>query len=359
MRWHPLTIADVRVETERAISVAFDVASDMRPDFAYHAGQFLTLRAAIDGEEVRRSYSLCSPPISGEWRIAVKRVPHGRFSNWFVEHAHVGMTLEVAIPDGRFVYRPASDPERLLLVAAGSGITPVMAIAATALECNPAAQVTLLYGNATVPDIMFREALEDLRDRFLSRFQLIHCLSREMLDAPIARGRIDARKLDLLFSTLVQAATVTHVYACGPGDLADVVLQTAVAAGVPPERVQRELFLAPGQRPAVARSPSQPLAEAAASDGARVRLTADGKTREFCLPANGPSLLDAALAAGFDVPFSCKSGVCCTCRARLRSGTVRMDANWTLTADEIAAGYVLTCQAHPVSATLEVSFDER
>lgn len=364
MRWYPLRIADVRPETEDAVSISFDVPVEDRAAFAFSAGQFLTLRAVIDGEECRRSYSLCSAPASGEWRIAVKRVPGGRMSNWVADTLRPGAVLELQPPDGRFVYRPGDTPERLLLIAAGSGITPILAIATTALTENPAAQVTLLYGNRRVRDILFKEEIEDLRDRHHTRFHVIHCLSREAQEAPLNEGRIDAPKLERLFGTLVEPRALSGLYVCGPGDLAEIVSAAARAAGVAADRIHRELFTAPGSAPS-ARQPLRAASPVSAPSGpstgrcAKVRLTADGLTREFELAPDGPPLLEAALAAGADLPFSCKAGVCCTCRAKVLEGQVRMDANWTLEPHEVAAGFVLTCQAHPVSDTLVISFDER
>ncbi len=363
MRWYALPVAEIRPETDDAVSVRFEVPAQDRAAFAFSAGQFLTLRAVVEGEECRRSYSLCSTPASGEWRIGVKRVPGGRLSNWVADTLRVGDQVEVLPPDGRFIYRPAAGPERLLLIAAGSGITPILAIATTALTENPAAQVTLLYGNRRVRDILFKEELEDLRDRHHTRFHVIHCLSREAQEAPLNEGRIDAAKLARLFATLIDPGGLTGVYVCGPGDLAETATVAARAAGVAAERIHREHFTAPGSPQPVA--PPKAVAGlpgpsgASAGCRARVRLTADGLTREFELAEDGPVLLDAALAAGADLPFSCKSGVCCTCRAKVLEGRVRMDANWTLEPHEVEAGFVLTCQAHPVSDTLVVSFDER
>ncbi|MFN3628943.1 MAG: 1,2-phenylacetyl-CoA epoxidase subunit PaaE [Casimicrobiaceae bacterium] len=362
MRWYPLRVAEVRPETEDAVSVRFEVPAQDRAAFAFSAGQFLTLRAVIDGEECRRSYSLCSTPASGEWRIGVKRVAGGRMSNWLADTVRGGHWVDVLPPDGRFTYRPAAEPERLLLIAAGSGITPILAIATTALAENPAAQVTLLYGNRRVRDILFKEEIEDLRDLHHTRFHVIHCLSREAQEAPLNEGRIDAAKLERIFATLIDPQSLTGVYVCGPGDLAETVTAVARAAGVAAERVHRELFTSPGAAtPSVAPRSAAGKSDAArpAMRLARVRLTADGITREFDLAEDGPALLDAALAAGADVPFSCKSGVCCTCRAKVLDGQVRMDANWTLEPHEVAAGFVLTCQAHPVSDTLVVTLDER
>ncbi len=358
MRWHRLRIVQVQPETDAALLIGFEVPPDLRSEMAYQAGQFLSLRAWIQGEEVRRSYSLCSSPLDSLWQVGVKRVPGGVFSHWLHEHARPGLEIEVAPPEGRFVYRvPARpEPEHLLLVAGGSGITPILSIVQTALRSNPLAQVSLVYGNRRVRDIMFKEALEDLRDLFHDRFQLLHCLSKERQEAPLAQGRIDHAKMKRILGTCLDPQRLTGVYVCGPGDMAEACLAAAREAGVAEDRLHREWFAAPDGKP---RAQAVRPREQAASNASRVRITVDGLTRELSLAESGPAILDAALAEGIELPYSCKAGVCCTCRARLLSGTVHLDAHHSLTPAELASGHILTCQAHPTSATVELSFDAR
>ncbi|MCX8098161.1 MAG: 2Fe-2S iron-sulfur cluster-binding protein [Casimicrobiaceae bacterium] len=364
MRFHRLRVCDVQRETEEAVSIAFEVPEALRPRFHFVAGQFVTLRLWLDGEELRRSYSLCSSPASRQWRIAVKRVPDGRVSTWLNTALRVGDTVEVAEPEGRFIYRPGSARERIMCVAAGSGITPVLSILTTALESNSQAKCFLLYGNRRVRDILFREALEDLRDRFLPRFSIVHCLSREAQEWPLQEGRIDRAKLERVFEHLVDPRSLDALYVCGPDALAELVSSTALSVGVAPSAIHRERFVAPGQlRPLTPRRETRAKSgedgAVVTVPGAWVRLTCDGWTRAFFWKRDGTTLLDAGLAQGFDLPYSCKAGVCATCRARVLAGRVRMEENFALEAHEIAQGFVLACQAHPESDTLHVSFDVR
>lgn len=355
--FHALEILDVTRETADCISVSFAVPDALRSTFAYRAGQYVTLRADVGDRELRRSYSLCSAPHEGEWRVAIKRVEGGMFSQWAHALLRAGDTLDVLPPDGHFVYIPQADQaRRIVLLASGSGITPVFSILKTALEAESRSVVTLVFGNRSVKEIIFREQIEDLRDRFLSRFQLIHTLSGEVQEAPIANGRIDGQKIASVMPHLIDPLGVDELYICGPGAMIEAAASACEAAGVPPLKIHKELFGVPG----VAAIAGAPIAADSTTDEcAVVSVIADGIERELRVAFKGGSVLDAVLASGMDVPYACKAGVCCTCRAQVLEGEVRMDANYTLEQHEVDRGFVLTCQSHPVTDRVRLSFDGR
>ncbi|TAG05443.1 MAG: phenylacetic acid degradation protein [Burkholderiales bacterium] len=355
--FYPLVVSNIRRETADCVSIALRVPSELREQFLFVAGQYVNVRSRIGDQEIRRSYSICSAPASGELRIAVKRVDGGQFSQWANSLLREGDLLDTTPPDGRFRYVPnASRARRVLLLAAGSGITPMLSILTTLLETEPLSQVTLIYGNRRVRDIVFKESIEDLRDRFLTRFQLIHTLSGEVQESPLASGRLNAEKLRDVFSSVVDPALLSDVYVCGPSEMINECVDATIAAGVTPPLIHKELFGAPRAR---GQSVAVQSAASNAEEGAKVTVTADGIARQLHVGFRGESILEVALAAGIDAPFACKAGVCCTCRAQVTEGTVRMDANFTLEQDEIDRGFVLSCQAHPTSPTVALSFDTR
>lgn len=359
--FHPLEIKDVRRETADCISVAFEIPDELKDAFAYRSGQYVTLRAEVGDQELRRSYSLCSAPLHHEWRIAIKRVDDGMFSQWAHALLRAGESIDVLPPDGHFKYPPEGEEPRnvllrhshVLLLAAGSGITPILSILTTLLEQHPKTNVTLVYGNRRVNDIIFKEQIEDLRDQYLTRFQLIHTLSGEIQEAPIANGRLDGAKLSQLFGTLIDPKKIDHVYICGPNEMIASCVEACVHAGMAADRVHKELFGAPTG------APPRPQRDASSGDGAKVLIVADGIERELVVPYRGESVLDIVLRAGIDVPYACKAGVCCTCRAQVLEGEVRMDANYTLEQHEVDRGFVLTCQSHPATPIVKLSYDAR
>jgi len=354
--FHPLEVRAVTRETHDCISVEFAVPDEWRDSFAYRAGQYLTLRAEVGDRELRRSYSLCSAPADNVWRVAIKRVDGGQFSQWAHALLRPGETIDVLPPDGKFVFEPdASRSRHLLLLAAGSGITPVIAILKTLLEQEPQSRVTLVYGNRRVKDIIFKEAIEDLRDRFLSRFQLLHTLSREAQEAPISNGRLDGAKVRALFEGGLLPANIDEVYICGPLAMIESCAAACADAGIASERIHKELFGVP-EALRVTRDAPGTVTD---GDSARVEVLVDGIERVLAVGYRGESVLEVALAAGIDVPYACKAGVCCTCRAQVIEGEVRMDANYTLEQHEVDRGFVLTCQSHPVSDRVRISYDER
>jgi len=358
-RFHRLAVADVQRETPYAVVVTFDVPDDLAAAYRFTQGQFLTLRADLDGEEVRRSYSICSAAHEPRLRVAIKRVDGGRFSIYANERLEPGAALEVMTPEGRFFTRldPAHRKHHVAF-AAGSGITPVLSLVKTTLAAEPESRFTLVYGNRYVRSIMFCDELEDLKDRYLGRFALYHVLSRDHQEVELFNGRIDEAKCAVLFDTLIPIAGIDEAFVCGPAGMIDSVTAALKRHGLPPERLHVERFASPTQpAPQVARV-GAPLADAE-GPAANVTVIADGKTRHVRVAYEGESILDMALHAGADLPFACKAGVCCTCRARLVEGEVRMDKNFALDDAELARGFVLTCQSHPVTERVVLSYDER
>ncbi|SMG02673.1 1,2-phenylacetyl-CoA epoxidase subunit PaaE [Burkholderia singularis] len=358
-QFHPLRIRDVRPETADAVTVSFDVPPELRDAYRFTQGQFVTLKAHIGGEETRRSYSICIGTTDydrdGELRIGIKRVRGGRFSNFAFDTLKPGQTIDVMTPDGRFfTHLNAGHGKHYVAFAGGSGITPVLAIVKTMLELEPRSTFTLIYGNRSADSIMFAETLEDLKNRFMQRFALYHVLSDEIQDVELFNGVLDQPKCATFLQTLVPAATIDEAFICGPAPMMDAAEAALAAAGVPRERVHVERFGTPLPQ---AGAPAVEITEA--TPAADLEIVIDGKTRKLRLPYEGASLLDVGLHAGIALPYACKGGVCCTCRAKVLEGEVRMDKNYTLEPQEIADGFVLTCQCHPVSSKVIVSFDER
>ncbi len=360
-RFQPLTVTDVRRETNDTVSIAFDLPHDLKETFAYQPGQYLTLRTTLDGEEVRRSYSICAGVPDGELRVAVKTVPGGRFSTWANETLKAGDTIDAMTPMGRFTAPIEPDKAKsYVLFAAGSGITPVMSILRTVLALEPDSDVTLFYGNRTTGSIIFREQLEDLKNRHMGRLRVFHVLSREKQDVELFQGRIDGAKAGRLLDGLCDAADIDHLFVCGPEAMIEGVRDAAEQRGLDKTRVHFELFTTPGEQ---SKGPARATMAAEERDGAdavHVTLRMDGDLWRFDMP-HGETVLDAAHDAGLDVPFSCKGGVCATCRCKVTSGAVEMDNNYSLDDDEVEGGFVLSCQARPTvdTTSLEVDFDAR
>ncbi len=357
-RFHPLRVADLRRETADAVSIAFDVPDALRDAYRFEPGQYLTLRARLGGEEVRRSYSICSGPDDGELRIAIKRVDGGAFSEWANTSVATGDLLDVMTPTGRFgvVHDPVRDPSQprvYAAFAAGSGITPVLSIARGVLAREPGSRMFLFYGNRSTDDMLFRDALEQLKDRHMRRLSVFHVLSREQQDVPVLNGRLDAEKVRLLLRHVVPADTIDHAFICGPGEMIDEVEGALLGLGLQRSQLHVERFVsalggAPRPKPEV-RHAEAPFAVA--------RLTSDGRSRDVPV-AEGESVLDAALRAGMDLPYACKGGMCSTCRARVVEGGVRMELNFSLEPWELEAGFTLTCQARPTTPRVEIDFDQ-
>ena len=352
-RFHPLAIAEIRRETPDAVSIRFAVPDSLRTAFAFAPGQYLTLRAAIDGEDIRRSYSICSAPEDGELRIGVRRVAGGAFSRLANETLKPGDVVEVMPPEGRFTPSPANVGRHILCIAAGSGITPVLSIARSILAREPASRVTLVYGNRTSGSVMFAEAIEDLKNRHLGRFAVTHLLSRESQDVALLSGRITGGKLRELAQGIVDFASVDEAFLCGPEAMIAEAKAALAGLGVAPERVRSELFTTAAPR----RNFRPPEAAEATKTLARITVTLDGKRHAFDLLQGDASLIEAGERNGVDIPFSCRGGMCCTCRCRIESGAAEMAVNYSLEAWELQAGFILACQARPSTAELALDFD--
>lgn len=353
LHFHRLAVRSVRPEADDALAVTFDVPADLAGRYRFAAGQSVTLRTVLDGEDVRRSYSICAAP--GEpLRVGVRRVPGGRFSTWLHAALKPGDAIDVMEPEGRFGAALATRPRHLLAVAGGSGITPILGVLKAALAADPAARATLVYANRTLASTMFREELADLKNRHLARFAWVPVFSREPIDVPLAAGRVDASKLA---EVLKIAGVPDEVFVCGPHAFNDEVEAALQAQGIAPGRIHVERFGVPPALSADAATAHAP--QPGDAETARITIVRDGVAREVGFGPGDESLLAAAGRAGLDVPYSCRSGVCATCKAKVLDGAVRMDRNFALEPGEVAAGFVLTCQAHPTTPRVTVSFDER
>jgi ring-1,2-phenylacetyl-CoA epoxidase subunit PaaE len=355
-RFHRLRIADLKRETRDAVSIAFDVPAEMRDLYAFAPGQYLTLRTMLEDEEVRRSYSICSGPDDGELRIAVKQVDGGAFSTWANTSLHAGDEMDVMTPTGRFGVAHVAEEARIHVgFAAGSGITPILSIARGILAREKRSQFFLFYGNRSGGEMLFREQLEELKDRFLGRLSVFHVLSKEEQDIPILNGRLDGEKVRVLLRHIIPAEQVDHIFVCGPTGMSDDIDATLREMGVPEERVHIERFVsALGGKPRPKVAPSTAEVETAHRTAS---LIVDGNRRDVKV-AEGEAILDAALRAGLDLPYACKGGMCSTCRAKVVEGTVEMEVNYSLEPWETKAGFVLTCQSHPTSEHVVIDYDQ-
>jgi ring-1,2-phenylacetyl-CoA epoxidase subunit PaaE len=352
--FHPLTIAAIDPVTDDSVAITFEVPEQLRADYAFTQGQHLTIRTELAGDDVRRNYSICAPVSSGQLRVAVKRLPGGAFSEHALDVLQPGDVLDVMTPSGRFFTQlDPTNTKHYVCVAAGSGITPVLSIVATTLETEPHSQVTLVYANRTHKSVMFLEEVEDLKDSYPDRFQLIHVLSREPQEVELFSGRLDADRMARLLESLLPPDTVDEWFLCGPFDMVSDLRKLLISEGVAKKAVHAEVFHVESAG-AVRRTPVQ---SAGPAEGAEVTITLDGRTSSFRLASDGPVVLDAALAVRSDAPFACKGGVCGTCRAKVVEGSVEMDTNWALEPDEVERGYVLTCQSHPTSDKVVLDYD--
>lgn len=351
----PLTVAQVRAETADSVSILFDWPQADSERFAFRPGQHLTLRATIGGEEVRRNYSLCSAPHEKQLRIGIKRVAGGLFSNWVADSIHPGSVVDVLPPLGSFTVDvdPAA-AHHYVGIAGGSGITPVLSLLKAVLNAEPASRFTLLYGNRDSNSVMFLEELANLKDLYLDRLQLLHFLSDEEGELEIFNGLLDGARITDALSALVPVADVSAFFICGPGPMMDGAEQALGALGVDKARIHIERFTAAtptGERRAEIVAASQKAA------GTPIKVRIDGRTRTVSYDAESGNILDSARKAGLPAPYACKAGVCATCRAKVVSGKVEMNARYGLTDEEIAAGYVLTCQSIPLGEGLELDYD--
>jgi ring-1,2-phenylacetyl-CoA epoxidase subunit PaaE len=357
--FHPLRVASIERLTDDAVAITFDVPPELRDQFRFQAGQHVSIRSPVVGDDVRRNYSICAPATGGEQRlrIGVKRIPDGVFSSYVAEHLRPGDVLDIMTPTGTFstALHPGQR-KRYGAIAAGSGITPVLSILSTALEVEPGSSAVLVYVNRTTLNIMFLEDLEDLKNRYPDRFQLIHVLDEEPLDVEILSGRLDADRLGRILDHLVLPDDVDEWFLCGPLPMTDVARKVLLAYGGDDQHIHRELFFVGPPPAAGSRTPAAQAAEP--ETGAEVTVMLDGRSQTFVLPEDGASILDATLRYRADAPFACKNGVCGTCRAKVTEGNVRMDANYALEPADVAAGYALACQSHPAADRVVLDFDQ-
>lgn len=356
LTFHALVVKDVKPETRDAIAVSFEVPPELRERFRFTQGQHVTLKAEIGGEEVRRTYSICSAPHEGQLRVAIKRVGGGRFSPWAHAALVPGASVAVAPPEGRFgVPLHAANRRHYLGFAAGSGITPMLSIVKTTLVAEPHSTFTLVYGNRASSTTMFRQELQDLKDTHLGRFVLLFVMSREQQEIDLLSGRIDKQKCEALFDSWIDLAQIDTTFICGPEAMTREIAAALAERGIDPVRVKTELFLVAGERPR-RRVEASEAGAAASTCHAEVRM--DGRVRTFEIVKGAESVLDAALRQGVELPYSCKGGVCSTCRTLLVKGEVDMDVHYALEDYEIKRGYILACQSFPVSSEIGLDYDE-
>jgi ring-1,2-phenylacetyl-CoA epoxidase subunit PaaE len=352
--FHALRIAEIVPETAEANSIRFEIPPELRDRFAFRAGQHLTLRATLNGEEVRRNYSLCTAPDSNDWLVTVKRIGGGLFSNWVGDSLKAGDTVEVMPPHGSFTTEfDAANSRHLVGIAGGSGITPVMSLVRTLLKAEPNSRFTLLYGNRDSSSVIFLEALAALKDKYLGRLEIYHFLDQEEQDIELFNGMLNRERLEEAITALVpNAGDVDGWFICGPGPMMDAAEGALLDRNVAKDRIHIERFTADRAPGEVTREMAELQTKAV---GVSVSVTLDGRTRKVAFTAG--NILDSARASGLPAPFACKAGVCATCRARVTSGKVEMAARYGLTDEEVAAGYVLTCQSVPVGDGVAVDYD--
>jgi ring-1,2-phenylacetyl-CoA epoxidase subunit PaaE len=352
--FHALRVAEIVPETAEANSIRFEVPPELRDRFAFKAGQHLTLRATINGEEVRRNYSLCTAPDDQDWLVTVKRIGGGLFSNWVGDQLKPGDTIDVMPPHGSFTIEFDAPKQRHLVgIAGGSGITPVMSLIKSTLKYEPNSRFTLLYGNRDSSSVIFLETLAGLKDKYLGRLELYHFLDAEEQDIELFNGMLNRERVDEAIAALVpEASEVDGWFICGPGPMMDAAEGALLDRNIPKDRIHIERFTADRPPEAVTREMAQLQTQA---EGVTVAVTLDGRTRR--VPFTAGNILDSARAAGLPAPFACKAGVCATCRARVTKGKVEMAARYGLTDEEVADGYVLTCQSVPLADGVAVDYD--
>jgi ring-1,2-phenylacetyl-CoA epoxidase subunit PaaE len=359
--FHPLTVSSIAPLTEDSVCIEFDVPAALADDYDFDHGQHLTIRTELAGDDVRRSYSICAPAKSGRLRIGVKVLPGGHFSGFATTRLAVGDVLDVMTPAGTFsTPLDPANAKHYCAIAAGSGITPVMSIIATTLEQEPQSRFTLLFANRTSRTVMFLEELEDLKDRYRDRFHLVHIFSREPQEAALLSGRLDAERLVRLNEALVPVDSVDEWFLCGPYAMIVELRDSLLDRGVDRHHVHTELFHVDEVKPVVTDVPVEGGAEvpAGADGSAEVTITLDGRQSTFTIDDPDTTIMTATLVERPDAPYSCRNGVCGTCRALLVEGEVTMDQNYALDDDEVEEGYVLTCQSHPTTPKVVVDFDD-
>lgn len=355
--FYPLKVKDIRRETEDCVSVAFDVPRELKHVFTFQGGQHLIFRSYnADGEECRRNYSICVSPLDGELRVAVKKIPTGFFSSFVHDRLQVGDELEVSPPQGKFFTQIINNQRKhYVAVAAGSGITPIISLIKSVLTTERQSHFTLIYANRYKHSIIFRETLEALKNQYMDRLSIYHVLSREHAETDLLSGRLDRDKMHVFLSKIIDPKGIHEVFLCGPEELIFLCKDTFLEAGVDEKHIHFELFYS---AKADAKKTERMLrTESVYGPASRVTLKLDGSSMVFDLAHDGASILDAALSHGADLPYSCKGGVCATCKCLLEDGEVSMDVNYALEPDEIERGFILACQSHPISEQVTLNYD--
>jgi len=355
--FHTLKVRDIQEETSTCVSVALEIPEELKEAFSYKAGQYITFKTFIDGEELRRSYSLCSSPLEDDFRVAIKQVDRGKFSGFARSILKKGDMIEVMTPMGNFIAPDYEDRGRnFVAFVAGSGITPVMSLMKTILANHPEDTFTLVYGNQNLQSIIFREEIEALKNIYMGRFQVIHILSREKLETEINNGRINSEKCEQLFDGLLDLKQMNNFFICGPEEMISSVKDFLLSNGVDEKKVHFELFTTGIQT----KREDWKLSHQESNEKlSTVTIKVDDRTYDIKLAYGGDNILDAALKSGADLPYACKGGVCSTCRAKVIEGEVEMEVNYALEKDEVANGFVLTCQSHPTTEKVFIDFDAR
>lgn len=357
MHFEKIRISDIRKETADCVSISFDIPAALKDYFSFKQGQYLTLKKEINGVSIRRSYSICSSPLDNELRIAVKKTPHGIFSTYANEVLKIGDEIELMPPAGKFYTElNPSNENNYVAITAGSGITPILSIIKTTLLTEPKSSFTLVFGNRNRYSILFKEELESLKNKYLARFRIIYILSREKTETDINFGRIDESKCKALFDKIIDPAKTSAFFLCGPEEMVFTVKTFLEEIGVKKNKIHFELFTTANKSSIL--KPIINLGQGTLVKS-KIIVTLDSITFQFDLAFNGESILNAALAHGVDVPFACKAGVCCTCKAKLIEGEVEMDVVYGLEPYEIDQGFILTCQSHPRTEKVVIDFDSR
>ncbi|MFT5263335.1 MAG: ring-1,2-phenylacetyl-CoA epoxidase subunit PaaE [Polaribacter sp.] len=358
-KFHSLQVKDIRRETADAVSIAFDVPETLKADYAFKQGQYLTIKKEINGEELRRNYSVCVSPLSGELRVAIKQVPDGRFSTFANQILKVGDTLDIMTPMGRFFTEVKKGQQKNYIgFAGGSGVTPVMSILKTVLEVEEESTFTLFYANRGFDSIIFNEDIEAMKNKYMDRFIVHHIFSEEQIEGELFNGYITAERTQQYARYFFDVNEVDEYFICGPEPMMLAIQEGLQKMEVDNKKIHLELFTVPGKRPTASGAAPKKKAFDPTKES-KVKIILDGDALEFALPYAGENVLDAALKQGADLPFACKGGVCSTCRAKLIEGEVDMDVNYALEPEEVAAGFILTCQSHPRTERIVVDFDTK
>lgn len=355
--FHSLKIKDIKQETPECVSVSFIIPEQLNDTFQYIAGQYLTLKTSINNEEVRRSYSICSSPNDKELRVAIKKVENGKFSSFANEHLNIGDEVEVMPPMGNFCIKTSEEGKKdYLAFASGSGITPVFGIMKTVLQNDPNSTFTLVYGNKNRGTIIFKEGIEALKNQYMDRLTVHHVFTREKTDTPTFYGRLSKTKA-IEFEKVIDYKQFEEVFICGPEEMILGLREFFNEKQYKTSKIHFELFASPDQPKVATKEWKEKQKEVDTSKMSNVTIRLDGTSFEFDLAYGGDTILDAALKQGADLPFACKGGVCCTCRAKVTEGSVDMEVNYALEPDDLANNFVLTCQAHPRSEKVFIDFD--